>query len=138
PPPIPTTTPEPKCPEGWGTNSYISSCFKYYTRPDGQKKSWFEARDFCQAMGGNLLSINNKEEQAAVLSVIVQAAARKSAWIGLVKSDPDEGFQWSDGSPLNFENWDNGEPNNHAGVELCGELRINYRLLWNDLHCENA
>ncbi|PIO35635.1 hypothetical protein AB205_0091490, partial [Aquarana catesbeiana] len=66
PPPIPTTTPEPKCPAEWKTSSTLSSCYKVI-----------------------------------------------------------------------YENWGYGEPNNHQGVELCGELSSDYRLSWNDRHCEH-
>jgi hypothetical protein len=32
------------------------------------------------------------------------------------------GFYWLDGSPLNFANWDVGEPNNANGGEHCVEV----------------
>jgi hypothetical protein len=32
------------------------------------------------------------------------------------------GFYWMDGSPLNFVNWDKGEPNNANGGEHCVEV----------------
>ncbi|XP_077347035.1 macrophage mannose receptor 1-like [Lithobates pipiens] len=137
PPPIPTTTPEPKCPEGWGTSSHLSSCHWYFKRPDGDKKTWFEARDFCQTIGGDLLSINSKEEQDSVFSTALKFGALNNVWFGLVNNDPEEGFQWSDGSPLTYENWAHGEPNNHGDSELCGELKLPYQMLWNDQNCEH-
>jgi hypothetical protein len=32
------------------------------------------------------------------------------------------GFIWSDGSPVNFVNWNSGEPNNVNGGENCVEM----------------
>ncbi|XP_073485831.1 macrophage mannose receptor 1-like [Aquarana catesbeiana] len=139
PPPIPTTTPEPKCPAEWKTSSTLSSCYKYYkSRTDDEKKTWMESRDFCRAIGGDLLSLNSKDEELVVSSMLSSANIyRNIFWMGLMSSDPIEGFQWSDGSAVIYENWGYGEPNNHQGVELCGELSSDYRLSWNDRHCEH-
>ncbi|XP_077347036.1 macrophage mannose receptor 1 [Lithobates pipiens] len=139
PPPIPTTTPEPKCPAEWKTSSTLSSCYKYYkSKSDDEKKTWMESRDFCRAIGGDLLSLNSKEEELVVSSMLSNANIYRNVfWMGLMNSDAIESFQWSDGSPLIYENWGYGEPNNHQGVELCGELNSDYRLSWNDRHCEH-
>lgn len=136
PPPIPTTTPEPRCPPQWKTGPHISSCFKYYSKPKDEKKSWTEAREFCQAIGGELASINNKDDQDVIFSAMLAAGRWEETWIGLVNSDPSEGFQWSDGSPLIYENWRFGEPNNYQGIELCGELGTSYGMTWNDVPCQ--
>ncbi|KAM9308126.1 macrophage mannose receptor 1 [Gastrophryne carolinensis] len=303
PPPIPTTTPEPTCPPEWASGTRINSCYKHYMKDNDLKKSWTEARDFCRAIGGDLLSVGNKDEEQTVKKLLSRARIiwedsydhsefdaissikvphywdnwypfsdhflkkrctvpkvghsiaifskgsslpieisqcniestwttnnyllerviiqgfyslkdcklcfnrvrhaeeilfgshhvnnipgtadgdqgglsafecskrvtgssqwkimwiwisirfllmlgsylwlfdsgiyRHAFWIGLVSSDPDEGFQWSDGSPLFYENWGYGEPNNFQGVELCGEVYADYRLSWNDRHCDN-
>ncbi|XP_075068019.1 macrophage mannose receptor 1 [Mixophyes fleayi] len=137
PPPVPTTTPEPKCPDGWKTTSTLNACYKHYMKETEDKKSWFETRDFCRAIGGDLLSISSKEEEQAVWSMLIQAGIyRHVFWVGLVNSDPDEGFSWSDSSPLVYENWAYGEPNNYQGLELCGEVNTDHRLSWNDRSCE--
>ncbi|XP_053322522.1 macrophage mannose receptor 1 [Spea bombifrons] len=136
PPPIPTTTPEPKCPDGWNTSPSTSSCYKSYTREMGKKKSWFEARDFCIALGGDLLSIHNREEQSAVWSILRQNGYYHQVfWIGLQNTNPNEGFTWSDNTPMSYENWAYGEPNNYQEVELCGEINADHSFTWNDRHC---
>uniref|UniRef100_A0A8C3XBH0 Mannose receptor C-type 1 n=1 Tax=Cyanoderma ruficeps TaxID=181631 RepID=A0A8C3XBH0_9PASS len=65
-PPTPTTALVPTCPEGWVSNNHRSSCFKVRIR----KKSWFEARDFCRQMGGDLVTINNKEETPLLIQAM--------------------------------------------------------------------
>ncbi|KAG8443229.1 hypothetical protein GDO86_011872 [Hymenochirus boettgeri] len=138
-PPIPTTTQEPKCPSDWTTTDKISSCFKHFSKTDDEKKSWFEARDFCKAIGGDLPSINSKDEEY-LLSKLPQHSwlyNEQTFWIGLHTTDPDEGFEWVDGSPMSYENWEYGEPNNYQGAELCGEAQIRYHLTWNDKDCES-
>uniref|UniRef100_A0A8C5R2H0 Macrophage mannose receptor 1 n=1 Tax=Leptobrachium leishanense TaxID=445787 RepID=A0A8C5R2H0_9ANUR len=138
PPPIPTTTAAPKCPPEWKTTESLHSCYKEYKKEDGDKKSWTEARSFCKAIGGELLSIGSKEEESAVWTMLIRGNVYNTIfWIGLLTLDPDEGFGWSDGTPLSYENWAYGEPNNYQGIELCGELSSDYRLTWNDRHCDS-
>jgi hypothetical protein len=43
-------------------------------------------------------------------------------WIGLNQLTVSFGFIWSDGSPVNFVNWDKGEPNDSNGGENCAEM----------------
>ncbi|KAM3929565.1 macrophage mannose receptor 1-like [Leptodactylus fuscus] len=135
PPPIPTTTAVPTCPSGW--NDMNSACYKHYMVDNTEKRSWFEAKNFCRTIGGDLLSIRSKDEQQDLWSTLINEGIYHHVfWVGLLKSNPDEGFTWSDGSPLNYENWGYGEPNNYQGMELCGEISTDYRLSWNDRHCD--
>ncbi|XP_014457049.1 macrophage mannose receptor 1 isoform X1 [Alligator mississippiensis] len=135
PPPVPTTTPVPTCPGGWDSNNRISFCFKPYSRE--QKKTWFESRDFCRAIGGDLATVNGKEEQYAIWRSIANSGLyHQNFWIGLFYLNPDDGFSWSDGFPVRYENWAFGEPNNYQGVELCVELTGDSSMLWNDRHCD--
>ncbi|XP_040290431.1 macrophage mannose receptor 1-like [Bufo bufo] len=135
PPPPPTTTAEPKCPNDWKSSS--RACYKHYQREASEKRSWFEARNFCKAIGGDLLSITDKDEEQAVWTMMINDGIyRQVFWVGLQNTNLDEGFTWSDGSPLNYENWAYGEPNNHQGMELCGEVNTDHRLSWNDRHCD--
>uniref|UniRef100_A0A8C3X197 Macrophage mannose receptor 1 n=1 Tax=Catagonus wagneri TaxID=51154 RepID=A0A8C3X197_9CETA len=137
-PPEPTTTPEPKCPENWGTSSKTSLCFKLFAKGKHEKKTWFESRDFCRALGGDLASINNKEEQQAIWRLVTASGSyHELFWLGLTYSSPSEGFTWSDGSPVSYENWAYGEPNNYQNVEYCGELKSDAGMSWNDINCEH-
>ncbi|KAG8515944.1 Macrophage mannose receptor 1 [Galemys pyrenaicus] len=136
-PPEPTTTPEPKCAEDWGTSSKTSLCFKLFGKGK-EKKTWFESRDFCRALGGDLASINNKEEQQVIWRLItVSGNYHEVFWLGLTYGSPSEGFTWSDGSPVSYEKWAYGEPNNYENVEYCGELKGDPGMFWNDINCEH-
>ncbi|KFQ29409.1 Macrophage mannose receptor 1, partial [Merops nubicus] len=96
PPPPPTTTPLPSCPEGWKSISHSSACFKV-----GREKmqTWFGARDFCRAIGGDLASIHSEEEQNLIAD-LRRDYLHVSYWMGLSALDSDGGFVWSDGSPV--------------------------------------
>ncbi|XP_056375176.1 macrophage mannose receptor 1-like [Hyla sarda] len=135
PPPLPTTTPEPTCPPNWKSSS--RSCYKHYIMETADKKSWFNAKTFCRAIGGDLLSISDKEEEQTVWSMLLHDGIYRNVfWVGLINSNTEEGFAWSDDSPFIYENWAYGEPNNYQGLELCGEVNTDHRLTWNDRHCD--
>ena len=40
-------------------------------------------------------------------------------WIGLNSLSQAEGHSWTDGSPLDYTNWGDGEPNNANNMESC-------------------
>ncbi|XP_075877945.1 macrophage mannose receptor 1-like [Nelusetta ayraudi] len=129
--PPPTQAP-PTCQEGWtrvGTRNY---CAKFFTGPRSHEKTWFEARDYCRAIGGDLLSIHSSLE--------LYVGRHGRAWIGLHVPDPSTGYVWSDRSSVNFLHWQEGEPNNFNDDESCAEYRI-YSFgqggSWNDMNCES-
>lgn len=126
---VPPTTAPLSCEPGWTPLHNRNFCFKIYSRGDGQMRNWFEARDFCRAIGGDLLSLhsgndlNRNEPQPS-----------QPAWIGF-HLVPDKGFAWSDASPADYANWGMGEPNNHNDDEHCTEVYAYYGRHWNDAHC---
>ncbi|KAG9476571.1 hypothetical protein GDO78_003227 [Eleutherodactylus coqui] len=136
PPPIPTTTAEPTCPPNWTTAG--NACYKHYMEESSEKLSWFDAKNFCKTIGGDLASISDRDEHQALWTMLLHAGVYRTAfWVGLLKSNVDEGFEWSDGSPMNYENWAYGEPNNYQELEHCGEVNTDHRLSWNDRHCDS-
>ncbi|XP_042329971.1 macrophage mannose receptor 1-like [Sceloporus undulatus] len=136
PPPPPTTTPAPRCPEDWGPSDERGLCFKAFTRKDEQK-SWADARSFCIAIGGELVSISSSKEERSLQRYLSNFGySNEHYWLGLNYLSPMEGFAWSDDSPLGYVNWGYGEPNNYNGIEHCAELNADARMRWNDVHCD--
>uniref|UniRef100_A0A8C3KED6 MRC1 protein n=1 Tax=Calidris pygmaea TaxID=425635 RepID=A0A8C3KED6_9CHAR len=134
PPPPPTMPPLPSCPEGWQSVAQSSFCFKIFQRGREKMETWFGARDFCRAIGGDLACIHSEEEQNLIIS-LRRDYIHFSYWMGLSALDSDGGFIWSDGSPVNFEKWAHGEPNNYDGNEKCGVFSGYNNMNWNDLYC---
>uniref|UniRef100_A0A803VK99 Mannose receptor C-type 1 n=1 Tax=Ficedula albicollis TaxID=59894 RepID=A0A803VK99_FICAL len=64
------TISDSKCPLGWDTSNSTNSCFRGFVREENQKKTWFEARDFCREIGGDLAAIRNEEEQTVIENLI--------------------------------------------------------------------
>uniref|UniRef100_A0A8B9QQM5 Macrophage mannose receptor 1 n=1 Tax=Anas platyrhynchos TaxID=8839 RepID=A0A8B9QQM5_ANAPL len=136
PPPPATNPPLPSCLEGWHSVPQSSFCFKIFQRGREKMETWFGARDFCRAIGGDLACIHSEEEQTLIAGM-KRDYLHLSYWMGLSALDSDGGFTWSDGSPVNFEKWANGEPNNYDGNEKCGVFNGYNDMNWNDLFCEH-
>uniref|UniRef100_A0A8C9WS26 Mannose receptor, C type 1b n=1 Tax=Sander lucioperca TaxID=283035 RepID=A0A8C9WS26_SANLU len=128
----PQTQTPPQCAEGWIRVGTRNMCSKFFTGPRANEKTWYEARDYCRAIGGDLLSIHSASE--------LLVGRHGKAWIGLHIPDTSTGYTWSDGSPVNFQHWQEGEPNNHNNDESCAEFII-YKSdgagSWNDVNCDS-
>ena len=97
-------------------------------------KTWEEARDRCTALGMELASIHSEGEHQQVLDIV----NKRAAWIGLTDDvsmgwKMDGRWSWSDGSPMDFIKWRNGEP--AGGVDQnCGMYGPNH-VGWSDYSC---
>ncbi|XP_078029223.1 macrophage mannose receptor 1-like [Epinephelus lanceolatus] len=130
---VPPTVPPPKCADGWTRIPTRNFCYKLFPESRSDWKTWYEAKDYCKAIGGDLLSIHNR------LELIVGHRYDGNAWIGLNAPDPATGYIWTDGSPVNFQHWKEGEPNNKNNVEACAEFSLyeqTWSGSWNDVQCE--
>uniref|UniRef100_A0AAR2LBX1 Macrophage mannose receptor 1 n=1 Tax=Pygocentrus nattereri TaxID=42514 RepID=A0AAR2LBX1_PYGNA len=129
-----TTTKEPPttqpliCPPKW-IKKDSASCMRLKNE---NKKTWFEARDFCRAIGGDLASFHSEKESDA----LPYGGGSDPAWIGFNSLDANAGFVWTDESPVNYDNWAYGEPNNFNDNEHCAEASFYYGHRWNDRDCE--
>ncbi|CAJ1072733.1 macrophage mannose receptor 1-like isoform X1 [Xyrichtys novacula] len=130
--PMPPTQSPPKCAEGWIRVGTRSVCAKFFTGPRSHEKTWYEARDYCRAIGGDLLSIHSEAD--------LRVGSHGKAWIGLHIPESSTGFAWSDGSAVNFQHWQEGEPNNHNNDESCAEFKLYHwdePGAWNDMNCDS-
>ncbi|XP_065117892.1 macrophage mannose receptor 1-like isoform X3 [Paramisgurnus dabryanus] len=133
-----TTTREPpttrplSCPDNW-IKKDPGNCIRVYRKELDEKKNWFEARDFCRAVGGDLASFHSEDEMDVLP---IRYSSSDQAWIGFTSLDSNSGFVWSDQTPSDYENWSFGEPNNHNNLEHCGECGFYYGRQWNDRDCD--
>jgi gliding motility-associated-like protein len=116
-------------------------CYLYYYNNQNQSAS--AAQNTAQTVGANLVSIESQAENDALVAGLLAAGIPSSAvvWIG-GRYNPTNphgptDFQWYDGSPVTYTNWNGGEPNNSSGgvgPENCINLQLNNGF-WNDLVC---
>ncbi|MCT7996112.1 S8 family serine peptidase [Laspinema olomoucense] len=88
--------------------------------------TWLGAQEQAEALGGNLVTINDAEEQQWLIDTF---GGETGYWIGLMDSEiygtPEGTFQWVDGSPITYENWHPTEPNNSLSTPEGGEDFVN-------------
>ena len=101
-------------------------CFK--------QRNFAEAEADCVLQGGHLASIH---DQAAQDEIVMGAYSLLGGewWIGLQDLVTEGSFEWTDSTPLDFEGWSPGEPNN-VGEEDCAHLASWAGGLWNDIPCD--
>ncbi|XP_063953416.1 macrophage mannose receptor 1-like isoform X1 [Lytechinus pictus] len=129
--PIPTNHPDlpGTCPESW--ISYGSDCY-FFSSAAAERTSWPTAEYICRQGGGHLASIHSKQENEWIRNRLAQEFP--DAWIGF-EATPSTAFAWSDDTPVDYTNWNPGEPNsNFLGDEDCAEMYLETGK-WNDLDC---
>ncbi|XP_076464348.1 uncharacterized protein LOC143296356 [Babylonia areolata] len=94
-------------------------------------RSWHEARAFCQAEGGDLLSISSFAQQRRTMRKLHDS--KYVWWVGLQKHNGSE-WRWVDGSPLDIRitRWERDQPDNVSGND-CGT--VNFREKLGDSAC---
>nr|XP_047141831.1 uncharacterized protein LOC101241607 isoform X2 [Hydra vulgaris] len=116
------------CNEGW--TGYRKYCYFVQSTNEILGQTWIESFSSCQSKGGNLLSIENQEENQFVQSSLIKDNA--DYWIGLNKLWNYRRFVWSDHTYTQFFNWIGGEPNTADDVKNCVEMNSNG---WRDNEC---
>ncbi|XP_069791495.1 lymphocyte antigen 75 isoform X2 [Narcine bancroftii] len=94
--------PDSECKTFWEKDSKGQTCYQFNFQ---SFLSWTEARLACQNQGGDLLSVPDLQVQKYISE---QKYLPKRLWIGLNQLNVAGGWQWSDGTPLVFVNWDDG------------------------------
>ncbi|CAI5686994.1 unnamed protein product [Oreochromis niloticus] len=105
------------------------------------KMTWSEARTYCREHYTDLSSINNQEDEDALLQLSslvdsdskeeVDALLQQDSWIGLY-SDDNETWKWSGGTNASFFNWANER--NTPVNKICV---VSSKSGWLKQNCEN-
>nr|XP_054404647.1 secretory phospholipase A2 receptor isoform X3 [Pongo abelii] len=98
--------------------------------------SWSEAHSSCQMQGGALLSITDETEENFIREHM--SSKTVEVWMGLNQLDEHAGWQWSDGTPLNYLNW-SPEVNFEPFVEdHCGTFSSFIPSAWRSRDCAST
>lgn len=65
--------------------------------------TWTEAKEYCESIGGHLVTINSQKEQTFLTSIINDNESAEVYSIGLYYDDGD--WIWVDDSPVTYTNW---------------------------------
>eukprot|EP00745_Piridium_sociabile_P001731 TRINITY_DN110628_c0_g1_i4.p1 TRINITY_DN110628_c0_g1~~TRINITY_DN110628_c0_g1_i4.p1 ORF type:complete len:154 (-),score=18.21 TRINITY_DN110628_c0_g1_i4:180-641(-) len=121
-----------RCPDGW--TIFGPSCYVYITNPT----SWSSAQTICGLLGAHLPEIESAAENRFLTSMVVKLHG-PTVWIGFNDFVHEGRYVWtSTNKPIEYSNWDSGEPNNvvlGVGDQDCGVLYKNG--FWDDDFCEH-
>lgn len=94
---------------------------------------WVEAEAFCRALGGHLATMTSEEENRFVHSFMWNGGFT-TAYFGLEDEERDHTWEWVSGEPVEYTNWDSGEPS-YSGRERYGMYFYKHTTgTWNDAH----
>ena len=119
------------CPKSWV--KFDKYCYLIRNSYYGTRH-WSQARQQCLSLGADLASIHSSEEHSFLYTAA--SKGQQSSWIGLNDRRIEKHMVWSDGTPLDFSNWDVKEPNDNSGQENCVEMTF-LSGRWNDNRCSS-
>ena len=132
----PTSVPEGHCPSDH--YEFKGYCYKFFGLSSNatEHKNWTDAQRTCKntgednfgGRGYDLASIHSDNEQAFLISIMAanDPGVHSTFWTGFrdfAHHDQANTFVWSDGSAVDYTNWDINEPNDNYYVEnICVEM----------------
>ena len=113
------------CPPEWVQSN--SSCYYLST----YTSTWRNGQTTCETLGGHLMSVSGPAEQGVITDYLRAA----DAWIGLNDLVDDGHFEWTDGTPVQYVNWADGQPNDLLDQD-CVSVLEDGSGKWDDNHCK--
>ncbi|MEM8504707.1 MAG: sialate O-acetylesterase [Cyanobacteria bacterium P01_D01_bin.1] len=98
-------------------------------RLTSQSKTWEEAQAEAVAAGGNLVTINDAEEEAFLKQTFGDS---EGFWIGINDRRREGQFEWVSGEAVTYTNWAPGEPNDALGNQDYGWINYSSSKQWDD------
>ncbi|XP_074518338.1 ladderlectin-like [Halichoeres trimaculatus] len=105
--------------DGTMTSPWVQIARRYFAYV-GKSMDWPNAERNCQLLGGHLASMHELYERNSIKNLINRyGGGDPSSWIGGSDLDREGTWEWTDGSPFDYDNWCWGQPNNKNGNNRC-------------------
>nr|XP_022302982.1 C-type lectin mannose-binding isoform-like isoform X2 [Crassostrea virginica] len=125
---IPSVSTPNTCHQGWKSRG--RSCYNLFK---DHKTNWFQAQMNCRKYGGNLVQIQDVQEN----TWLKKHFSGSDVWTDAV--DLGKEGQWtffSSGRPLKYFKWKRREPNNAKPGEDCTIIDLAHYGRWDDRNCQ--
>ena len=101
-----------RCPVGWSRHQ--DSCYFIPQRT----ATWYLAHHGCATVDrrARLASIHPNSSEF-IKTLVTNFGAARGVWVGLVRNSDGYSWVWSDGTPLDYTDWDRGQPNDAFFIE---------------------
>jgi len=118
------------CPSGW--KQYRQRCFIYVSTI----RTWTESERYCMSRGGNLASVHSVSENYFIQDMIRGITHDfPRTWIGGHDATQEGMWLWSDGTRLDYLNWNPGQPDNYSNGQNCLLMNFGDAKRWDDGTC---
>jgi len=108
---------------------YNSANGHFYQRIDTEM-TWLDAKDYCESLGGYLVTLTSLEEDSFVYNELV-VNSNKYIWLGGTDEKIEGIWEWITGENWNFTNWKSNEPNNKCNEDYL-HIYNDRSSQWND------
>lgn len=105
-------------------------------------KTWEDAEEYCESIGGHLVTITSEAEQMFIENLLL-GAKKNLYWLGYTDAKEEGKWKWITGEITSYQNWHPGEPNQETDSEDYCEIYAKQRSsdtplgTWNDNRNDN-
>jgi len=111
---------------------------RYWLSPEGDKRTFVEARRACIAMGRELAEPNTLEENKRIRDFMPPTGGWEWTWIGITDVFKEGSWTLLDGTPLTYTNWNQYQPEpNGRSHENCATMHEKEDT-WIDESCHSS
>ena len=114
-------------------NGHYYGVIKLTENDDAYDTEWDQAKAAAKELGGYLAVITSKEEDDFCYNLTKDVYGILSCYFGLSDANTEGVWEWVNGEVFEYQNWQEGEPNNQGGRENYGMYYHRFgSSKWND------
>ena len=126
--------------EVWAANGEMTGGWtfnEHYYRIYDKGLDWYAAKEYCENVGGHLVTITSQDEQNVLRTMLSQHQG-KNFWMGGLKDDSGK-MRWITGEDFSYTNWSSSQPDHSSETALMiytydnPNVSGNDAYKWNDL-----